>query len=31
MYPEAGLFLRGVGTSLILLALIWLIWSMVRR
>jgi hypothetical protein len=29
--PEVGLFLVGVGTTLILVALIWLIWSMVPR
>jgi len=31
MQAEVGLFLMGVGTSLILLALIGLIWSMVPR
>jgi hypothetical protein len=29
--PEVGLFLMGVGTALILVALIGLIWSMVPR
>jgi hypothetical protein len=31
MHAEVGLFLMGVGTSLILLALIGLIWWMVPR
>jgi hypothetical protein len=31
MQAEVGLFLLGVGTSLILLALIGLIWLMVPR
>jgi hypothetical protein len=31
MQAEVGLFLTGVGTALILMALIGLIWSMVRR
>jgi hypothetical protein len=31
MQAEVGLFLTGVGTALILLALIGLIWSMVPR
>jgi hypothetical protein len=31
MHAEVGLFLMGVGTSLIVLALIGLIWWMVPR
>jgi hypothetical protein len=31
MHPEIGLFLMGVGTSVILVALIGLIWSMLPR
>jgi len=31
MHAEVGLFLTGVGTGLILVALIGLIWSMVPR
>jgi hypothetical protein len=31
MLAEVGLFLTGVGTTLILMALIALIWSMVPR
>lgn len=31
MHAEVGLFLMGVGTGLILVALIGLIWSMVPR